>query len=125
MTHRRTGDCFAGACEICNPPEQYRPDPVKRIEELEAQLARVQLALKTCQGNCTTHELNETKAEEQLAEQMDACLKAEAQLEALKEIAKQHLCDEMSDEQTVDMGDIEYGYDQLILIARAAIGEES
>ena len=39
-----------------------------RISELQAQLARVQLALKTCQGNCTTHELNETKAEEQLAE---------------------------------------------------------
>ena len=37
-----------------------------RAEKAEAQLARVQLALKTCQGNCTTHELNETKALEQL-----------------------------------------------------------
>ena len=51
MTHRRTGDCFAGACEICNPPEQYRPDPVKRIEELEAQLEAQQPYLRH-KSNC-------------------------------------------------------------------------
>ena len=44
------------------------------------------------------------------------------ELEAvIAEIAKQHLCDELSDEQSVDMGDIEYGYDQLIVIARKVI----
>lgn len=26
MSHKKTGDCFAGACEICNPPSQYLID---------------------------------------------------------------------------------------------------
>ena len=46
----------------------------RRIEKLEAQLERKTLALKTCQGNCTTHELNEAKALEQLAAEENATL---------------------------------------------------
>jgi hypothetical protein len=51
-------------CAICDE---------QRIEELESKLARAQLALRTCQGNCTTHELNETKALEKLDAVRNAC----------------------------------------------------
>ena len=39
MSHKMSGDCFAGACEICNPPKQYEPNWKERALKAEAQLA--------------------------------------------------------------------------------------
>jgi len=49
---------------------------LKEIIELEAQLERKTLALKTCLGNCNTHELNE-------AEAIEKNLELEAQLDEI------------------------------------------
>lgn len=49
MTHKRTGDCFAGACEICNPPRQYQDKSIATLEEQIAELqAQVDRYKKTC-----------------------------------------------------------------------------
>jgi len=40
MSHKKSGDCFTGSCEICNPPRQYiTNDWKKKAEALQAQLA--------------------------------------------------------------------------------------
>ena len=39
MSHKKSGDCFAGSCEICNPPGQYiTNDWKKKAEALQAQI---------------------------------------------------------------------------------------
>jgi phage shock protein A len=89
---------------------------LQRVEGLEADCASLRETKDTFFRNA---EAWETKCNAAWVER-DA---AEAQLrvlrEALEEIARQELIDEMSDE-----GDIEGGYDACVKRARAALGEK-
>lgn len=116
----RSDDCFwEGWPECPTPEDSLTPKMVMgRIEELEAENARLTGCLKRANEN-TAHFEREWYLAKDRAEAAE--VKLATAVEALEDMANQKRTDELETEYDVECADFEGGYDACIDVARAAI----